>query len=111
MSSLNILEGGTTLTSSKKTLRICDKGHRYYKSTDCPTCPTCEGEQKPNSGFLSLLSNPARRALEYEGITTLEKLSEYSEREVLKLHGIGPRSMPLLREALQLQGLSFREYD
>lgn len=61
-----------------------------------------------NADFLALLSNPARRALEHQGITTLQELAKYSEREILQLHGIGPSSMPKLRGALQSQGLSFK---
>lgn len=96
------------MTNSEKTLRICNKGHKYYKSTECPTCPTCEQESKPESGFLSLLSNPARRALEHNGITSLEKLSTYTEKEILKFHGMGPASLPKLRAALTESGLSFK---
>ncbi|MGW6146372.1 RNA polymerase alpha subunit C-terminal domain-containing protein [Bacillus mycoides] len=90
------------------TLRTCDQGHEYYKSSDCPTCPTCEKERKPREGFLSLLSAPARRALEHHEIHTLEELSKYSEKEILKLHGIGPASLPKLRTALEDKGLSFK---
>ena len=96
------------MTPSPRTLRTCERGHHYYKSSECPTCPTCEQEAKPRSGFLSLLSNPARRALEHEGITTLHKLSAFTERDILRLHGMGPRSIPVLREALQSQGLTFK---
>ncbi|WP_369900872.1 RNA polymerase alpha subunit C-terminal domain-containing protein [Bacillus manliponensis] len=91
-----------------KILRTCSKGHTYYKSSDCPTCPVCEQERKPESGFLSKFSAPARRALEYEGITTLQQLSTFSEKEILKLHGIGPASLPVLRASLQESGLSFK---
>ncbi|MDH4421428.1 MULTISPECIES: RNA polymerase alpha subunit C-terminal domain-containing protein [Bacillus] len=90
------------------TLRTCEQGHEYYKSSDCPTCPTCEKERKPKEGFLSLLSAPARRALEHHGIHTVEELSIYSEKEILKLHGMGPASMPKLRKALEESGLSFK---
>lgn len=58
--------------------------------------------------FLSVLSAPARRALENNGITSLKKLSEYSEKEILKFHGMGPASMPKLRAALAEEGLSFK---
>jgi hypothetical protein len=44
--------------------RICPNGHHYVKSSDCPVCPFCEADRKPKKGFLSLLSAPARRALE-----------------------------------------------
>jgi hypothetical protein len=96
------------MTTSKKSLRICNKGHKYYKSSDCPTCPICEQELKPDNGFLSVLSAPARRALENNGITTLRQLSNYSEVEILHFHGMGPGSLPKLRTALQTNGLSFK---
>ncbi|WP_242299909.1 RNA polymerase alpha subunit C-terminal domain-containing protein [Bacillus cereus group sp. BfR-BA-01448] len=94
--------------ATEKTLRTCEKGHEYYKSSDCPTCPTCEKEKKPQTEFLSLLSSPARNALEHHGIHTIEELSKYSEKEILKLHGMGPASLPKLRKALEEQGLSFK---
>jgi len=89
--------------------RICSKGHKFYKSSDCPTCPVCEKEKTPGTGFLSVISSPARRALEREGINTLLKLSKYSEEELLTLHGMGPGSMPKLKNALKEKGLSFRK--
>lgn len=92
-----------------KELRICEKGHKYYKSSDCRSCPTCDKENKPKSGFLSRLYSPARNALLHEGIDTLEKLSTYTEKEILDIHGIGPTSIPILKEALEEEGLSFKE--
>ena len=91
-----------------KRLKVCPQGHRYYKSSDCPTCPVCEAGRKPATGFLSLLSAPARRALEREGIDRLEKLATYSEKEVLSLHGMGKASVPILGAALEEVGLKFR---
>ncbi len=93
---------------TEKTLRTCEQGHEYYKSSDCPTCPVCEKERKPKEGFLTLLSAPARRALEHRGIQTVEELSKYSEKEILNLHGMGPASLPKLRKALEESGLSFK---
>lgn len=92
-----------------KRLKICERGHKFYKSSDCPSCPICAGQDKPESGFLSLLSAPARGALEHAGIFTLTDLSQYSEREILKLHGVGPKSLPTLRQSLQDAGLTFAE--
>lgn len=94
--------------TSNKTLRTCKRGHQYYKSTDCPTCPVCEQEHKPQEGFLAILSAPARRALEHNGITTLAELAKYSEKEIMQFHGMGPASLPKLRSALQEAGLSFK---
>ncbi|MDU2241321.1 MAG: RNA polymerase alpha subunit C-terminal domain-containing protein [Paenibacillus sp.] len=96
------------MTERAKTLRTCPKGHTYYKSSDCPTCPACEQERKPEAGFLLRLSAPARRALEANGVTTLEKLAGLSEQEVLQFHGMGPSSLPKLREALHAKGFRFK---
>ncbi|MEC0126567.1 RNA polymerase alpha subunit C-terminal domain-containing protein [Paenibacillus pabuli] len=97
------------MVNAKGTLRTCEQGHSYSKSSDCPTCPVCEQERKPKEGFLSLLSAPARRALENQGITTLQLLSQYTEKEILKLHGIGPSAMPKLKQALEEEELSFNK--
>ncbi|ULL16348.1 hypothetical protein DVH26_18980 [Paenibacillus sp. H1-7] len=96
------------MASSSKTLRTCSNGHQYYKSSDCPTCPICENERKPDDGFMSLLSAPASRALQHHGITSLQELSQYTEKEILAFHGMGPKSMPILRNALQEKGLFFK---
>lgn len=83
----------------KKARRICKKGHTYYKSSDCPVCPVCEKE-KNNSDFLSALGAPARRALLQNGITSPEKLSKFTKAELLKLHGLGPSSIPIIENIL-----------
>ena len=92
-----------------KTLRICEKGHQYYKSSDCPTCPQCEEERKPEFGFLSHLSAPARRALENHNILSLKELSTFSENEILELHGIGKNAISKLRNMLKENGLRFKK--
>ena len=93
----------------QQTLKTCPKGHKYYKSSDCPTCPTCEAGKKPKEGFLSLLSAPARRALENNRITTIEELSKYNEKDLIKLHGFGKSSLPILRTVLEEKGLTFKQ--
>lgn len=89
--------------------RICKKGHRYYKSSECPACPICERESNPVNSFLSELSAPARRALEREGISSIQQLSAWSEGDLLKMHGLGLASIPKLKESLLQRGLSFRK--
>ena len=90
---------------AKGTARTCPQGHRYVKSSDCPTCPICEKE-KSLSGFPKM-SAPARRALENAGIRSLEQLAERTEAELLALHGMGPGTIPILRAALKAEGLAF----
>jgi hypothetical protein len=92
-----------------KKQRVCKKGHRYFKTTDCPACPVCEKERKPETGFLSELSAPARRALENKKILTLKQLSLFSEKEISELHGMGPSTLPKLKLALKKGNLGFRK--
>jgi hypothetical protein len=91
------------------TLRTCPKGHQFYKSSDCKSCPVCEAAKKPRDGFLSLLSAPARRALTNAGIQSLQQVSGFSEKEILAMHGIGKTSIPILKQALAQEGLKFKD--
>ena len=50
---------------------------------------------------------PARRALEGIGITKLSDLGRYSEKELLSLHGFGPKALRILHESLKEKGISF----
>ena len=50
---------------------------------------------------------PAHRALAAAGITRLEQLTTLHEADLLKLHGVGPKAIRLLRGALAEQGLAF----
>lgn len=56
---------------------------------------------------MASLGAPARRALEHEGIGTLQELAQRTEKELLALHGFGPASLPLLRMVLSTAGLQF----
>lgn len=53
-------------------------------------------------------SNPARSALHAAGYTRLEQLTQVTEAELLKLHGMGPKAIRILREALAERGLTFK---
>jgi hypothetical protein len=44
---------------------------------------------------------PARRAFAAAGYTTLEQLLAVDEKELLALHGVGPRAIRILREEAQ----------
>lgn len=54
------------------------------------------------------MSHPAQRALAHAGINCLEQVAQLSEAELLKLHGLGPKTIRQLREALEAAGLSFK---
>ena len=109
MSHICIVKLIETILHNKMGKKICVNGHTFYKRSDCPTCPLCEAERNAKEDFLSLLSAPARRALENKGIDNLEKLSTYSEQEVLKLHGMGKATFPKLKLLLNKEGLTFKK--
>jgi len=89
------------------TLKICPTGHKFYKSSDCPTCPVCEEECKPDTGILSILVAPARRALQTAGIKSVDQLPTWTENDLLKLHGIGATTIPKLKKAMKAKGYTF----
>lgn len=62
----------------------------------------------PKNSFLSKLSAPACRALRNQGIETLEQLAQYSESEIMGLHGLGKASIPKLKDSLSSVGLVFK---
>ena len=66
--------------------------------------PEGEGDQ---TGIPAGIGQPARRALTAEGYTSLEQLTQVTAAELGRLHGVGPKAVRLLGEALAERGLSF----
>jgi hypothetical protein len=65
-------------------------------------------QENPDSHFLSELSAPARRALEKEGLITLQMLAATTKSELLQLHGVGPSTITKLKDAMDKIGLTFK---
>jgi hypothetical protein len=55
------------------------------------------------------LSQPALRALDLAGYTRLEQFTTVTEADLLKLHGLGPKTIRILRSALERRGLAFAD--
>ena len=53
------------------------------------------------------LAKPAQRALAAAGYTSLEQLAQVTEADLGRMHGMGPKAIGQLREALAAAGLSF----
>jgi hypothetical protein len=62
-----------------------------------------------DSDELPRIGAPATRALAGIGVTRLSQLTEHRADELLELHGMGPRALGILRQALADQGLSLRD--
>jgi DNA integrity scanning protein DisA with diadenylate cyclase activity len=57
--------------------------------------------------FPRSIGNPATNALLFAGYNRLEQLTKVSAKEILALHGVGPKAIRLLRETLAEKGMSF----
>ena len=57
-------------------------------------------------GFPSAIGRPATRALNGAGYDRLAELDGVAEDDLLRLHGVGPKAVAVLREALAERGLS-----
>lgn len=66
-------------------------------------------QEQQESDLPTKLSNPARRALAAAGFVRLEQFSRLSEADVLQLHGVGPKAIDMIRDALAARGLAFAD--
>ena len=54
------------------------------------------------------LGAPAERAFAQGGYTRLEQFADVTEKDLLHLHGVGPKAIRVLRAALETHDLTFR---
>lgn len=64
---------------------------------------------RPVGDLPDAIGKTAARALHDAGINSLVKVSEHSQDELLALHGVGPKAIAILSEALAGRGLRFCE--
>jgi len=62
----------------------------------------------PLDGGFPAIGQPALRALQVAGVTRLAQLTAWRKSDIAALHGMGPKGLRLLDEALAAAGLSFR---
>ena len=55
------------------------------------------------------IGKTAARELSLNGITTLKEVASRSRKELLAIHGVGPKAIRILGETLATRGLSFRD--
>ncbi len=65
-----------------------------------------QGEEREHD-FPKGIGRPATGALLAAGYTRLEDLTMVREGDIKQLHGVGPKAINVLREALAEKGLSF----
>ncbi|MGW5359961.1 hypothetical protein [Actinopolymorpha pittospori] len=68
---------------------------------------SAERNQRGGEDFPAALSQPARRALIAAGFSRIDHLAGVSEQDLLRLHGVGPKVIRQLRQALAEIGMTF----
>jgi predicted flap endonuclease-1-like 5' DNA nuclease len=61
----------------------------------------------PDTEFPQRMGKVAPRALESAGYTRYEQLTTVSRKDLMKIHGVGPKAIRVLEEELAGRGLSF----
>jgi predicted flap endonuclease-1-like 5' DNA nuclease len=52
------------------------------------------------------VAKPAQRALASVGVTRLDQVTRFTRAELMELHGMGPKALQSIEEALRRQGKS-----
>jgi hypothetical protein len=55
------------------------------------------------------IGKTAARELAANGITSLQQVASHSKKELLAIHGVGPKAIAILADALAERGLDYRE--
>lgn len=66
-------------------------------------------EVRPVGDLPDAIGKTAARAPQQAGVDSLTKVSLHTEKELLALHGVGPKALRILAEALATKGLGFRQ--
>lgn len=63
---------------------------------------------RPVGNLPNAIGKTAARELSLNGITTLQQVATFSKKELLAIHGVGPKAITILGEALAAQGLNYK---
>ena len=67
-----------------------------------------EGQEPAETEFPRAIGQVARRELALNGYTRWEQLEMVSAKDLLAIHGVGPKAVRILEEELQRRGCAFR---
>jgi predicted flap endonuclease-1-like 5' DNA nuclease len=62
---------------------------------------------RPVGDLPNEIGRTAARELAHNGITSLREVAAHSRKELLAIHGVGPKAIAILGEALAEQGLDY----
>ena len=64
---------------------------------------------RPVGDLPNEIGKTAARVLSQNGIITLEQIVSRSKKELLAIHGVGPKAVRILGEALAATGLDYKD--
>ena len=99
-----------SLWSSSGYSNVFGSGRRMLqrRRSSATSSPMTKSIHPNAAAFPPGVSGPALRALHGAGIGSLADLAKWSEQELAKLHGMGPKALGVLKAALKAQGHSLR---
>lgn len=62
---------------------------------------------RPVGDLPDAVGKTAARELSLNGITSLEQVATHSRKELLAIHGVGPKAIAILGDALADRGLDY----
>lgn len=65
-------------------------------------------DPRPVGDLPDEIGKTAARELSLNGITSLRQVAEHSRKELLAIHGVGPKAIAILGDALSARGMDFR---
>ncbi len=66
-------------------------------------------DPRPVGDLPHAIGKTATRELALNGITSLNTVTRRTQEELLAIHGVGPKAVRILAEALAARGLAFRD--
>ena len=66
-----------------------------------------EQDGAPPTGLTPRIGRVASRELALHGYVSYEAVAQATERELLAIHGVGPKAIRILRDELHERGLAF----
>jgi predicted flap endonuclease-1-like 5' DNA nuclease len=64
---------------------------------------------RPVGNLPNAIGKTAARELSLRGITSLQQVAAHSKRDLLAIHGVGPKAVTVLGDALAAKGMTYRE--
>jgi len=101
----DVYQSPETTTATPRIERIDTGGARRHRPPTEAVPFTVSVQQSASAAHPAA---PARRALAEAGYARLEQLTHVAEAELGQLHGMGPKALRLLREALAATGRGFK---